>query len=122
MYRPRYFKLKLSGNIPADLDRMERIAALLDRLDGAYSVTLDGNEQFADLDTVVALWRSITTRPALTRFATTVLWIEQPLPRDVAERVDVAPLARMRPLLIDESDATLDSFPQARALGYTGAS
>ena len=31
-------------------------------------------------------------------------------------------LARRRPLLIDESDATLDAFPAARALGYRGVS
>ena len=31
-------------------------------------------------------------------------------------------LARSNPLLIDESDATLDAFPAARALGYSGVS
>ncbi len=31
-------------------------------------------------------------------------------------------LAKRIPLLIDESDGTLDAFPQARALGYTGVS
>ena len=31
-------------------------------------------------------------------------------------------LAAERPVLIDESDETLDAFPRARALGYTGVS
>jgi L-alanine-DL-glutamate epimerase-like enolase superfamily enzyme len=121
-HRPRYFKLKLSGDLAADLGRIERVAALLDRRAGAYRVTLDGNEQFDAVESVVALWRSIAARDALARFAGSVLWIEQPLPRDAAEHVDVTSLARLKPVLIDESDAALDAFPQARALGYTGVS
>ena len=35
---------------------------------------------------------------------------------------DVSELAQSKPLLIDESDATLDAFPEARVAGYTGVS
>jgi hypothetical protein len=121
-YRPRYFKLKLSGDAAADLERISRIAAVLDRIANPYHVTLDGNEQFGDTESVIALCQSIAARDALTRLAASVLWIEQPLPRASAEQVSVAALARLRPVLIDESDATLDAFPRARALGYTGVS
>jgi len=54
-------------------------------------------------------------------FAAT-LYLEQPLPRAIALDSDVSDLARTKPLLIDESDATLDAFPAARATGYTGVS
>lgn len=121
-YRPQYFKLKLSGDPAADLERISRTAAVLERIADPYHVTLDGNEQFDDVDSVIALWQSIAAQGALARFAASVLWIEQPLPRNMAEHVSVASLGRIRPVLIDESDATLDAFPRARALGYNGVS
>ena len=118
----RHFKLKLSARLDTDLDRMEAIAGVLDRLSHAYQVTLDGNEQFGDAEAFVVLWRRLVARPALARFAASVLWIEQPLPRDVATREPIHTLAQYKPVLIDESDATLDAFPAARARGYTGVS
>jgi hypothetical protein len=36
--------------------------------------------------------------------------------------VDVSALSRIKPVIIDESDAELTAFPFARALGYTGVS
>ena len=122
VYRPRYFKLKLCGEVDADLARIRRVARVLDRTVESYHVTLDGNEQFAAVDDAMALWRSVLADTDLARFASSTLWIEQPLSRDVAERTDVHALAALEPVLIDESDATLDAFPRARALGYTGVS
>ena len=49
-------------------------------------------------------------------------YIEQPFPRSIALDTDVHGLLDGMPLIIDESDATLDAFPQARALGYAGVS
>jgi hypothetical protein len=121
-HRPRYFKVKLSGDIDADRRRIERVASVLDRTLEAYAVTLDGNEQFRTVEDAVALWRSVAADERLARFASSTLWIEQPLSRQVTERSDVASLARLKPVLIDESDATLDAFPEARRLGYTGVS
>jgi hypothetical protein len=51
-----------------------------------------------------------------------VLYLEQPLPRSIALETDVRALAEGMPLIIDESDATVDAFVQARALGYAGVS
>ena len=45
-YGLRWFKLKLAGDIDADVARLERIALILDRLP-SYGATLDGNEQYA---------------------------------------------------------------------------
>jgi len=120
-YGNRYFKLKLGGNPDQDLRRLMSIALVLDRLP-EYAVTLDGNEQFADVATIAELWRKVTAAPSLSRLAASTLYLEQPLPRVLALQTDVSGLAQSKDLLIDESDATLDAFPAARALGYRGVS
>ena len=45
-YGHRHFKLKVAGSLDADIDRLARISAVLDRLAEPYFTTLDGNEQF----------------------------------------------------------------------------
>jgi hypothetical protein len=60
--------------------------------------------------------------PGLARLLDATLYLEQPLPRALAMSEDLRPLAAIKPLLIDESDATIDTFPAAAALGYTGVS
>jgi hypothetical protein len=115
------FKLKLSGRLDADVDRLTRIAAVLDRLP-EYRATLDGNEQYKDAEGIVALWEALEARPALERLRSAILFIEQPIARSVALTSSVAALARKRPVEIDESDGTLDAFLRARDLGYTGVS
>lgn len=120
-YGLTYFKLKLSGGLDADVDRLSRIAAVLDRLP-EYRATLDGNEQYQDAEEVLALWEALESRPALTRLRSAILFIEQPLARRVALTSSVAALARKRPVEIDESDGTLEAFLRARELGYTGVS
>jgi hypothetical protein len=121
-YRTRYFKLKVAGNIAADLDRLTRIAAVLDRAVEDYHATLDGNEQYDDIAGVAELWRRMCETPALSRLAAATLWIEQPIARACALAQPVAELARLKPLIIDESDGELASFPAALALGYSGVS
>ena len=118
----RYFKLKVGGDVAADLARLEAIAGVLDRIPGAYHVTLDGNEQYADVREVLGLWDAIERTPALSRLAASVLFIEQPIKRAVAMSESVAELAQKRSVIIDESDGELESFPRARALGYRGVS
>lgn len=117
----RHFKLKVAGDAEPDLARLTRIAQVLDTLPD-YRITLDGNEQFADAAAAAAFWQRVQDTPALHRLARATLYIEQPLPRALALDSDVRPLAAMRPVLIDESDATLDAFPRALACGYTGVS
>ena len=121
VYANRYFKLKVSGDADADIARLTRIAAVLDRLT-TYRITLDGNEQFADAETAVRFWRRLEGTPALRRMADATLYIEQPLPRAVTLETDIAALASAKPVLIDEADGTLDAFPAAAARGYTGVS
>lgn len=120
-YRNRFFKLKLGGDVDADIARLLRIAKVLDPI-GAYRVTLDGNEQFTDVRVLSAFQQALHLEPRLARLRSAILYLEQPLPRSIALATDVHPLARDMPLIIDESDATIDAFPKARACGYAGVS
>jgi L-alanine-DL-glutamate epimerase-like enolase superfamily enzyme len=120
-YGNRYFKLKISGQIEDDVDRLSAIATVLDRF-GDYRATLDGNEQYQDIDGVVELWRRIGEDKRLARLKQSILFIEQPIARDRALSAPVRALSDEVPIEIDESDADIAVFPQARALGYRGIS
>lgn len=117
-----YWKLKVAGDVAADVDRLCRIAAVLDAAEAGYFATLDGNEQYADAAGALALWQAIATEPRLGRLAASVLYLEQPIARARALSVPIEALAAARPVMIDESDGPLDAFVAARALGYSGVS
>ena len=121
-YRGRYYKLKVGGDIKADLDRLTRIASVLDAAAGDYKVTFDGNEQYDDVDGIVELWRKVEETPALARMVKATLFIEQPIKRQAALSRPVTALAKFRPVIIDESDGELSTFPEALKLGYAGVS
>ncbi len=116
------FKLKLGGDIATDLQRLRRIADVLDRSPEPYRATLDGNEQYDFVEPVVELWRRIGEDAALSRLRDAVLFVEQPIVRSRALAEDIGALAALKPVEIDESDATISAFVEARALGYRGVS
>jgi hypothetical protein len=120
-YGCNYFKLKVSGAAEPDISRLTRIAAALDRLPH-YVITLDGNEQFADAAAAAVFWRQVRATPELKRLAAATLYVEQPLPRAITLNTDISALAGTIPVLIDESDNTLDAFVEAIRHGYTGVS
>ncbi len=119
-YRHRYFKLKVSGDPAADLERLSAVAAVLDRIPGDYFATLDGNEQYEDMEGVVELWRGMKSDSRLKRLTESILYLEQPVARKRALECHVAGIDR--PVIIDESDDSLDAFARAKALGYRGVS
>ena len=121
-YGHRYFKLKVSGQVQADLERLQAIASVLDRASEPYFASLDGNEQYQDAEGVAALVRGIRGRPALARLWASILFIEQPIARKLALDVDLRAADLGKPVIIDESDGELQSFVQARARGYAGVS
>ena len=121
-YGHRFFKLKVSGRLDTDLERLTRIAGVLDTLREPVQITLDGNEQYEDIEAVAALWSAMEAEPALQRLCASTLFVEQPIKRQMALARSVQPLARFLPVIIDESDGDLDAFPRARALGYSGVS
>ena len=121
-YGHRFFKLKVSGHLEADLERLTRIAGVLDTIRDPFQISLDGNEQYDDVEQITALWEAMEAEPALQRLCASTLFVEQPIKRQVALARSVQPLARFRPVIIDESDGDLDAFVRARSLGYTGVS
>jgi len=122
VYGHTYFKLKVGGVAEADLQRLIETAAALDGIAGPYHVSLDGNEQYDDLDGLLDLWRRMQASPRLRRLVASILFIEQPINRKHALDRDVSALSRIKPVIIDESDAELSAFSSARELGYTGVS
>jgi L-alanine-DL-glutamate epimerase-like enolase superfamily enzyme len=119
-YRHRYFKLKVAGDARADVERLAAIAAVLERIEGAYHVSLDGNEQYEDMQGVAELWARMKGDARLARLVRSVLFIEQPVKRQKAFASRVEGIDK--PVIIDESDDALDAFPRAKALGYRGVS
>lgn len=121
-YGHRWFKLKVSGDVFADLERLGAIAFVLDRIAEPYQATLDGNEQFANAGEMLRLWQKIRSHPRLKRLASSIVFVEQPIARSQALAGDISALAEDIPVTIDESDDSLEAFPRARRLGYTGVS
>jgi hypothetical protein len=117
----RYFKLKLNGNPDADTARLIRIGKELATLSYDYGVTLDANEQYADLTALGALVDRLGADSALRPIAAKLLYIEQPMPRDIFRQSRLGTLAAVD-FIIDEADDCYDAFPVARALGYRGIS
>ena len=116
-----YFKLKLSGDPAADAARLVRIGKEMDTLGRGTRVTLDANEQYADLAVLGALMDRLDHDAALRPIATRLLYIEQPMPRDITRQSPLGSLAS-HGFIIDEADDSYDAFPAARALGYCGVS
>ena len=121
-YGHRCFKLKVGGRIEEDLARLTAIAAVLDRLPHDYLVTLDGNEQYADAAGAAELLARVQAAPALQRLYRSIAFVEQPIARAAALDADVGALAVHKPVIVDESDGTLDAFVRSRARGYAGIS
>src|SRR5262252_976776 len=118
----RYFKLKLSGDPAQDRDRLAAIAAALAALAVDYQVTLDANEQYADVRRLETLVERLTDDPTLALLASRLLYIEQPLPRETTWNVPLGELSTRFAFIVDEADDSYGAFPRARALGYRGVS
>jgi hypothetical protein len=117
----RYFKLKLNGDPAGDAARLTRIGKELATLPHDYKVTLDANEQYADLAALGALVDRLDGDAVLKPIAAKLLYIEQPMPREVTRQSPLGALGE-RDFIIDEADDSYDAFPAARALGYRGIS
>ena len=119
-YGHRWFKLKVGGNANADVERLAAIASVLDRIVEPYHVSLDGNEQYEDMAGVAELWSRMKAERRLARLVSSIVFIEQPVKRSAALERPVEGIEK--PVIIDESDDSLDAFPRAKALGYKGVS
>jgi hypothetical protein len=117
----RYFKLKLGGDPEADAARLIRIGRELATLPYNFKATLDANEQYADLAALAALVERLDRDGDLAPIAQRLLYVEQPMPRDITRTSPLGALAR-RDFIIDEADDSYDAFPLAKSLGYRGIS
>ncbi len=121
----RWLKVKVNGDLPADVERLREIAAIVDEVAlGGVSISLDGNEQYGELQSLTDLLRRVETE--LPAFYEMIRYIEQPLERAVAldptQAAGIAAVCARKPMLIDESDGDLDAFTRAVELGYRGVS
>lgn len=126
-YGLRHFKIKINGRRGEDLDRLDRLADLFGRQAPAdYAFSLDGNECFASLAEFREFWSALVSRPGLADFLPRLLFVEQPVHRDIALSdavgADAAAWPERPPIIIDESDAEPGSLSRALALGYEGTS
>ena len=122
-YGIRYFKVKVSGNPEADYQRLTRVWNVLPHA-AEPIITLDANEAFDKPAQFVQFLKRL--REDQLGLFQHIAFVEQPFPRSISlsPRSEAAIRAgnSIKPLVIDESDAGLDSFPSAVRLGYSGTS
>jgi L-alanine-DL-glutamate epimerase-like enolase superfamily enzyme len=125
-YGLTHFKIKLWGDTARDTDRLLRIARLLEATAADYAFTLDGNEQYHAVAPFQTFWQALREDAALAPFLRRLLFVEQPLHRDIALNAEtrraLTAWEAKPPLLIDESDAEIGSLPAALECGYIGTS
>ena len=127
-YGLTHFKIKVSGRLETDIPRLHAVAEVLETASPGFRFTLDGNEQYGDVATLREHWEAYQGEAALRALFNggRLLFVEQPLHRDVALTDGVgealASWPEAPPMIIDESDAELDSLRRALELGYRGTS
>ncbi len=125
-YGLMHFKIKIDADLGRARERLLRIAGVLARdCTGGFAYSLDGNESFRDPAAFAGRMRELIAEPGLERFWPHLLFIEQPLHRDVAlsAAADWTTAWPGRPpIIIDESDGEIGSLPRALELGYAGTS
>ncbi|HYV29392.1 MAG TPA: hypothetical protein VFA77_17800 [Candidatus Eisenbacteria bacterium] len=126
-YGLRHFKIKVSGDVTADQARLLELARIFEKLVPAdYLFTLDGNEHFKSLEDFRKFWTMLWTPSRLHDLRQHLCFVEQPLHRDVALAATLQDELLQWPdrpaMIIDESDAVLESLPAALRLGYSGTS
>jgi L-alanine-DL-glutamate epimerase-like enolase superfamily enzyme len=126
-YGLRHFKIKLGGQVEADLDRLARSADVISTgTGGRFAFSLDGNENYRAVESFREFWERARGRPRLADFLARLLFVEQPLHRDVALSDEIGRELRAwtdrPPILIDESDGAISDAHRAMRLGYVGTS
>ncbi len=118
-----HLKIKLAGNdIDWDVGRIVEVTRICESVapERQWKLSFDFNEQCPNEDYVIDLLERIErlSRASFDRLQ----YIEQPTPRDLRTRTEmtVHRIARLRPVVIDESLTDLESLNLARQRGYTG--
>jgi hypothetical protein len=117
------FKIKLGGDWRIDARRLLEIAELLSGRT-VSEVTVDANEQYAELAELARVLDVVTTTDEGQTLLAKLAFIEQPLDR--ARSFDPAATRDLKalpvPVILDEADHGIEAFPRALELGYGGVS
>lgn len=118
-----HLKIKLAGNnIDWDVGRIVEVTRICESVgsDRNWKLSFDFNEQCPNEDYVLDLLERIERLSKLS--FDRLQYIEQPTPRDLTQRTEmtVHRIARIRPVVIDESLTGPTSLKLARQRGYTG--
>lgn len=118
-----HLKIKLAGNnIDWDVGRIVEVTRICEQVapERNWKLSFDFNEQCPNEDYVLDLLERIERLSKLS--FDRLQYIEQPTPRDLTDRTDmtVHRIARLRPVVIDESLTDAESLKLARQRGYTG--
>jgi hypothetical protein len=126
-YGLRHFKIKVNGDPAQDLPRLQALAEIFRNLvPEGLAFSIDGNEQFRSMEDFREFWESVVKQTHLDAVFDRLLFVEQPLHRDSALQDKVKGVLdhwpNRPPLIIDESDGSLQDLPKALNLGYAGTS
>lgn len=118
-----HLKIKLAGNnIDWDVGRIVEVTRICEIVapERNWKLSFDFNEQCPNEDYVLDLLERIERLSKLS--FDRLQYIEQPTPRDLTQRTEmtVHRIARIRPVVIDESLTGAESLKLARQRGYTG--
>ncbi|GAA2910432.1 mandelate racemase [Microbacterium keratanolyticum] len=122
-YGLTHLKIKTRGEAGEDIERLHRILALSREAGVTPRFTIDGNEAMTQAAQFTDWWGALSEdrelEGALTR---DLIAVEQPFARTVALSDEVGRTLRAAsvPVIIDESDADVDSVRLAMDLGYAG--
>jgi len=118
-------KVKLKGtDLAWDLERILEVVAIAHESQAATGqkelfFTADTNEQCADPDYIVEMLQKLRERSE--QAFDELLYVEQPTERDLrANKWRMDGIAKLKPVLIDESLTSMDDFDLALELGWSG--
>ncbi|UCC67065.1 MAG: hypothetical protein JSV79_07905 [Armatimonadota bacterium] len=118
-------KVKLRGrDLEWDIERLLEVAAVAREAQARTGeerlhLSADTNEQCESAEYIVEMLERVRERDA--EVFDKILYVEQPTERDLAaRRLDMGPIAKLKPVLVDESLTGLKDFELAMELGWSG--
>jgi len=122
----RCFKVKLTGHDnDCDVQRTADIARVVQEtyerlgIDDRFYLSTDSNEQNPDPESVVEYLHKLKQLSPAAFDA--LLYLEQPTERDLTlSRFDMSPIARIKPVVVDEGVTSLEMLDLAAELGWSG--
>ena len=105
-YGHRYFKLKVAGDLAADVARLREIAAVLDPIQRPTTARSTATSSTTTSDALLELWQRMQEEPRLARLATACFSSSSRYAARMRSRATSGAVAR-KPVIIDESDDAL---------------